>query len=91
MDEIIRTTSNRDGSQGNIMKLTTHLMKSSTGPETVNVYSDSCIVDLSIGIGKSCGWKSDKLAYCCDTDDLWSHRRIAIIMIGARQNSDMKR
>jgi hypothetical protein len=65
-------------------------MKSSTGLETVNVGPDSCVINLSIGIGKSCGWKSDKLAYCCDTDDLWSHRRIAII-IGARQNIDIKR
>jgi hypothetical protein len=90
MDEIIRTNSNHDDSQGNSMKLTTHLMKSSAGPETVNVYSDSCIVDLSIGIGKSCSRKIvSSLAYCCDADYLWPHRRIAMI-IGARQNIEVK-
>ncbi len=59
-------------------RLTTHLLKSSTGLETVDVLPDTCVVDLSIAVGKPCSWKTDELAYCCDTDDLWPHRRIAI-------------
>ena len=57
--------------------LTTHLLKSSAGHETVDVLPDTCVVDLSIAAGKPCSWKTDELAYCCDTDDLWPHRRIA--------------
>jgi len=61
-------------------------MKSSAGLETVDVHPDTRIVDLSIAVGKPCSWKTLVLAYCCDADDLWSHRRIAIhVFMGAEK------
>ncbi len=59
-------------------RLTTHLLKSPAGLQTVDVLPDTCVVDLSIAAGQPCSWKTDGLAYCCNTDALWPHRRIAI-------------
>jgi hypothetical protein len=91
IDKIIRITRNFDDFKGiNARKLTTHLLKPSAGLKTVNPLPDPSVVDLSIAVGKACSGKSTLFDYCCDTDDLWPHRRITIIM-GARKNIDRKK
>jgi hypothetical protein len=53
-------------------------LKASFRLETLDVYSNPSIVNLSVSVGESGDGKVIPLAHCCNTDNLWVHGRIAV-------------